>query len=123
MNDKVTYNEGDSVLCHCRMTNRWTTKKVVRATETQAVLDDGTKLKRQTWDGNSSIGCGRYPNYSYYAATEANKKRMHYDMDVLYCTHFKIAGSPTAFSHEKLAKVVAIHKKAMAEINEILKSE
>lgn len=123
MNQKVTYNEGDSVLCHCRMSNKWSVHKVERVTNTLAILDDGTKLKRETWDGNAGIGHGSYANYTYYSATEANKALMNYDMDVLYATHFKLVGSPTAYSHEKLAKVVAIHKRAMAEIKEILKSE
>lgn len=121
MNETQILEVGDMVLVHSRM-GGWGSFKVDRVTSSQAILSDGTKLKRSLSDGSASIGAGSFPNYRYYLATPENIQRATHSRNLQYLTihNVQFKEFPMGNDYESISRIVAIHKAAMVQINDIL---
>ena len=108
--------------------NVWSEVKVVKITATQAVLNDGDRLKLDHKDGHSRIRAKGYSQSSYYFDTREMRLKAEHSFNVQYAKRNSLAVFGDEYqkstpSPESMAKIVAIHKAAMLEINAIIKSE
>jgi len=127
MNEKRILKVGDVILCAGGY-GGWEELKVDRVTATQATLSDGYKLRIEHWDGGGRIGESGYRSSNYYFDTPLRRAQMSVDIDRAYIVKHTIKVPRDGYGNVTLsgtacAQIVAIHKAAMVQISEIIKSE
>lgn len=117
----IIYKVGDVVHSFLQF-HGWESFTVARITATTAILSDGTKLRQGRRGGESAIGSSGWNHTRYYPDTPEVRERMTKDKNKTYAIGYKLAKftERTGPSDDVIAKIVAIHKAAMVQINEIL---
>lgn len=120
-NKGIIYKVGDVVYQHNTFRG-WSKLTVDRVTPTMAILSNEVKLKQGKFAGGSAIGASGFDRDSYFPDTQETRKMAARDQNKTYAIHHKLAKftERTGPSDDVIAKIVAIHKAAMAQINEIL---
>jgi len=118
---------GETVLKYSRLGGGWSEMKVARVTATQAILEDGTKLKVDLSSSSAIGGAGAYTAPSYYRDTHENRATMDSENNMRYASEHRLIAVSGRKGADKsdatIAKIVGIHKAAMAQISEIIKNE